>query len=75
MYLQVAPFMLLKRQANGSYEMNGLEGSMLEFMAQRLNFTPELILTDDKRANNHLKDPITGLPSNRPEISLNMVRR
>lgn len=69
----IAPYMTLKLQPNGSYEMGGIEGRMLKLMSTHLNFTPELLLTNHKSANNNANDSVTGLPSTRPEISLKMV--
>lgn len=40
-----APFMILEPQPNGTYFIDGIEGAMLRFMSNRLNFTPVVIIS------------------------------
>lgn len=42
---EIQPYMILKQQPDGSYETEGLEGTMLRFISEKLNFRRDIILS------------------------------
>lgn len=39
------PFVILTPQPNGTFYINGIEGTVLRVLSQKLNFTPEIVLS------------------------------
>lgn len=67
------PFMILQPQPDGTIQADGIEGSMFQAMAERLNFTPIVVQTDYNVLADLNSDSKDDKSKPRPKTSLSVV--
>lgn len=70
-----APFMILEPQPNGSYFIDGIEGTMFRFMSQRLNFTPVIVPSTTNILRKITNSSNTEIPNSTLRRSLDVVKK
>lgn len=69
-----APFVMLHPQPDGLHYIDGIEGSLLQFMSQRLNFTTIVVPSTTNVLKNITNSSNTEIPNSTLRRSLDVVK-